>query len=151
VSADSRKLFAGHHIEHPITSYPTANRDDTGAMLEDPSDLHRASGDTLGAQDRQRSVRIVLSDKDCESAFVSDIERIETEQFAGSAYDIRDRDEHFFYRDAKPGDRSDLIQRGRQASTSQVAQAMNFDIGFEKSLNGRPERSRIAAYWAFKL
>src|SRR6186713_3034894 len=90
-SADTRQLLAGKKIENAARSEHRVE-DDTGRLLR--GDAADATGFPPGGQRPQAAQSaggIGLGNEGHEAAFVGDVERIEAEDFAGSAHRFFDR------------------------------------------------------------
>ncbi len=90
-------------------------------------------------------------EKGAEASFVRNVERIEAQQFASALHGGQNRDGRLLdvHRDAAR--LRQLVQRGGEPASCQVAQAMRIETGIEQGPNLRPKRRGIALYRSIEV
>jgi len=83
-------------------------------------------------------------DENSEASFIRHVKRVEAEDFAGTLHRFVDWNQRFVQLDADVAVRSDLVQRCREASARQIAQAMDLDSGVQQRFDRRPDVGAVA-------
>jgi len=151
LSADSRQLFAAEHVDDSVPTDAALQDHGTSRALFDFAHADCALRDFYLLHYLERGIGLRGGNEDGEASFIRDIERIEAENFASALHGFVHWDERFFQLDADVAIVRDFIQRRRQTSAGEVAQAVNFDSCIEQRFDRRPDIGAVGQNWRLEF
>src|SRR5258708_2859862 len=126
-STNPWQLFTAGHIEDALGPEGALEQHFRGWARVDATDATRARTSGVRPHERQGAFSFAFRHKCRKTAFAGDLQRVQTEDFARGANILADRNEGFLHEQFEIRSFIDFIKHAGQATTRQVAQAMNLD------------------------
>src|ERR1017187_7050070 len=151
ISADPRKLVAGQHVDDAGGAERRVHGDESGMAPDHFADDGGLGAQRMAAHGGEYGLGRGRRDDGDEFSFVGYIQRVQAENFAGSAHPLVDGEGGFADGDAHMRLHGDFIECAGEAATRGVAHHADIAGGVQNGGDPRGERGGAALHGAFEF
>ena len=125
LSANPRQLFADQHVDNTLSAESGVQHHHARRLLGYFADNGRMFSRRMRAHRRQYPVRVRARHNRYQLAFVGEIKRVESENFAGTFHFLAQRQRGLADTDRNVGALRELIEHGRHTAAGRIAQTVD--------------------------